>query len=311
MSSKHTVRLERYAGNPILEADPEHRWENYHVSNPGAALFDGKVHIAYRASSQDKKGPGINWGVSRIGLAISHNGTDIVERRPEPLIGLEGEEEYLIEPNGVEDPRITKIGDTYYIVYAVTSPRGDRIALATTRDFRTVTKHGVLMREFEQRTAGLFPEKINGKFVLMHRIVPNIWISESDDLRTFTNTRLVMDTHVLPWCEVKLGISAPPIRTRNAWAVIFHGRDRHRCYRQGIAWLDIEDPARVIKVQPEPILEPVEPYEASEGFIPNCVYACGAVVLNERVFVYYGASDTVACVASMPRDLLDLTPART
>ena len=306
MSNKQIVRLERYAGNPILTADPAHPWEDYHVSNAGATLYDGKIYIAYRASSVEKKRPGANWGISRIGLAISENGVDIVERRPEPLISRKGEDTYLIDPNGVEDPRITKIGDTYYIVYATTSARGDRIALATTQDFRTIKKHGVLMPEFEQRAAGFFPEKINGKFLLMHRIIPNIWISESEDLKTFTNTRLVMDTHILPWCEVKMGISAPPIRTRNAWALIFHGRDRHRCYRQGIAWLDLEDPTKVIKVQKEPILEPVEPYEASEGFIPNCVYACGAVILKETVFVYYGASDTVACVASMPREMLEL-----
>lgn len=306
MAADNLVRLERYAGNPILTANPEHRWEDYHVSNSGATIYKGKIYIAYRASSLDKKSPGNAWGISRIGLAISSNGVDIDERRPEPLIDLVGEDDYLLGPNGVEDPRITKIGDTYYIVYATTSLRGDRIALATTKDFKTVEKHGLLMGHFEQRTAGLFPEKINGKFILMHRLAPNIWISESEDLKTFTNTRLVMDTHILPWCEVKMGLSAPPIRTRNAWALIFHGRDRHRCYRQGIAWLDLEEPWKVIKVQQEPILEPVEPYEATEGFIPNCVYACGAVELNDTVFVYYGASDTVACVATMPREMLEL-----
>jgi len=306
VSSKDIVRLERYAGNPILRSNPEHAWENYHVSNSGAALYDGKIYIAYRASSLDKKSPGNQWGVSRIGLAVSHNGFDIAERRAEPLIGLEGEEDWVLAPSGVEDPRVTKIGDTYYIVYATTSALGDRIALATTRDFETVEKHGLLMGYLEQRTAGLFPEKIDGKFVLLHRPTPNIWIAESEDLKTFAKSRLVMDTHVLPWCEVKMGMSAPPIRTRNAWALIFHGRDRHRCYRQGIAWLDLEDPSKVIKAQKEPILEPVEPYEATEGFIPNCVYACGAVERNGTVFVYYGASDTVACVATMPRDMLEL-----
>ena len=124
------------------------------------------------------------------------------------MIGLEREEEWILDPSGVEDPRVTKIGDIYYIVYATTSALGDRIALATTRDFKTVEKHGLLQGYFEQRTAGLFPEKINGKFVLLHRLTPNIWISESEDLKTFSQPTVILQPDAQdPVCREFYGLS--------------------------------------------------------------------------------------------------------
>jgi predicted GH43/DUF377 family glycosyl hydrolase len=178
--------------------------------------------------------------------------------------------------------------------------------LASTTDFREFKKHGLIVRNTSQRTGGLFPEKINEQYILMHRPMPNIWISESPNLIDWGKSRMIMDTSVLPWCELKLGICAPPVRTQKAWAVIFHGKDRNCVYRLGIFWLDLNNPGKVLKIQEEPILEPEATYETGDGITGNCIYACGAIVKDGLVFVYYGAGDSYGCVATMPQEMLEL-----
>jgi predicted GH43/DUF377 family glycosyl hydrolase len=267
---------------------------------------DGRIHILYRGAGITPKSPGSKFHVATIGHAVSDDGFSIVERSDYPVIDTLGEDEMIFGINGVEDPRITKIGDTYYIVYVITSACWDRLALASTKDFKTFKKHGLIVKDIAQRTGGLFPEKINGDYFLMHRPIPNIWISRSSDLKDWKDSRMILTNEVLPWCEAKLGICAPPIRTEKAWAVIFHGKDRNAVYRLGIFWLDLEDPYKVLKVQEEPILEPGAPEETSNGITGNCIYACGAVVKDNTVFVYYGAGDSVGCVATMPKEMLEL-----
>ena len=302
------IKLTRYEHNPILLPRPYTAWDTVGAFNPGAEIDDdGRIHILYRGAGVSPKGgvPG-KFHVATIGHAVTDDGFNIVERSNFPVIDLMGEENTIWGITGVEDPRITKIGDTYYIVYAITSHNWDRLALASTKDFKTYKKHGLIVREMSQRTGGLFPEKINGKYVLMHRPIPNIFVSESPDLKEWGNTKMLMDNQVLPWCAEKLGISAQPIKTKKAWAIIFHGKDRHRVYRLGIFWLDLEDPYKVLKIQETPILEPEAPYETQNGITGNCIYACGAVVKDGTVFVYYGAGDSVGCVATMPQEMLEL-----
>jgi len=228
-----------------------------------------------------------------------------------PLIDITGEDASLVNVTGVEDPRITEIDGTYYIVYAVSSDSFDRLALATTADFKTIQKHGILCDDWSQRTGALFPEKINGKFMLLHRPVPCIWLSESSDLKCWDKSRILLNNDILPWTKFKLGVCGVPIRTKNAWAVIFHGKDLQDTYRLGIFWLDLEDPYKVLYVQPEPILEPMMDYETKEGITGNCVYSCGHVILNGRLIVYYGAADSTLCAASMPVSMLELPEERT
>jgi beta-1,2-mannobiose phosphorylase / 1,2-beta-oligomannan phosphorylase len=301
------AKLTRYKDNPILMPRPYNAFDTVGAFNPGAVMDDdGRIHILYRGAGCMPKHPGCDFHVATIGHAVTEDGFNIIERSEHPVIDLLGEDKMIFGITGVEDPRITRIGDTYYIVYAITSDCWDRLALASTKDFKTYKKHGLIVKDIEQRTGGLFPEKINGKFILMHRPIPNIWISESSDLVHWENPKMILTNEVLPWCEIKLGICAPPIRTKKAWAVIFHGKDRHFAYRLGIFWLDLEDPRKVLKVQAEPILEPETPYETRKGMTGNCVYACGAVVKNGTVFVYYGAGDSYGCVATMPQEMLEL-----
>jgi beta-1,2-mannobiose phosphorylase / 1,2-beta-oligomannan phosphorylase len=303
------VKLERYAGNPIIAANPKCDWENQCAFNPGAIMHEGKVHILYRAAGKNPKTPGARFYEARIGLAISENGYDVTYRHPDPVIEWdadEGKRLGLFGINGVEDPRITKIEDTYYIVYTVTSACWDRLALASTKDFKIFKKHGLIVGDIAQRTGALFPDKIDGKFFLMHRPIPNIWVSESRDMKSFTKPKMILTNKVLPWCEMKLGVCNPPIRTKNAWAVIFHGRDRWNTYRLGIFWLDLNDPTKVLRIQSEPIMEPEADYELKDGITSNCIYACGAVEKDGKLLVYYGACDQYTCVATVPIENIEL-----
>ncbi len=292
------VTLKRYDKNPILTAIPEHSWESRHVSNAGVVVKDGRVHILYRAEGDDMRPSTLNtWPVSRIGHAISDDGFTISERFPQPAIDIDGEE--MPFTDGVEDARIAEIDGKYHIVYCTTSVIPEVLSYATSDDLLTFKKHGILMPDFSQRTGGLLPEKIDGEYVLFHRILPHMWISRSSDLKTWHSSKILLHTRLGHWTEVKLGIGATPIRTDQAWVVFIHGKDRDRVYRLGVIWLDLEDPSKVIKVQDEPILEPVEEYEV-KGFVDNVLYTCGAAVLGDEVAVYYGCGDQCLAVATVP-----------
>ncbi len=106
----------------------------------------------------------------------------------------------------------------------------------------------------------------------------------------------------IPRSECHIWSALPPA----GLAVIFHGKDLKGTYRLGIFWLDLKDPAKVLYIQPEPILEPEEPYETTRGITGNCVYSCGHVIKDGRLIVYYGAADSTLCAASMPAEMLEL-----
>lgn len=301
------VKLTRYQHNPILSGTGRgDEWDSRGAFNAGAILHEGKVHFLYRGEGIRPRSPGNRFWLGTIGHAVSTDGFTIEERSSEPVINITGEDPMIVGINGVEDPRITKIGDTYYIVYAISSACWDRLTLASTKDFKTYVKHGLIVKNIAQRTGALFPEKINGQYVLMHRPIPNIWVSTSPDLKNWGDAKMILTNEILPWTRVKLGVCGPPIRTEKAWAVIFHGKDLDETYRLGIFWLDLENPAKVLFVQPEPILEPEMDYETTKGITGNCVYSCGQVVKDGQVIVYYGAADSTLCAATMPVEMLEL-----
>jgi beta-1,2-mannobiose phosphorylase / 1,2-beta-oligomannan phosphorylase len=298
------VKLTRYDRNPILAAIPEHQWESKHVSNAGATVKDGKVHILYRAEGEDTRPSTYHtWPVSRMGLAISSDGFTIDERLPEPVIDITGEQHP--HTDGVEDARIACIDGLYHAVYCTTSIFPECLALATSPDLIHWDKHGTLMPEYSQRTAGLLPEKIDGEYVLFYRVLPHMWVARSHDLKTWHDHKIVLRTRYGHWTEVKMGIGGTPIKTDQAWVTFIHGKDRNAVYRLGVCWLDLEDPSKVLKVQEEPVLEPQEPYEL-EGFVGNAVYTCGAAVLGGECFVYYGCADTCLAVATVAMKTLRL-----
>lgn len=289
------LRLERYHGNPILEPRGS-GWESRAVFNCAVAYDGHVVHMLYRAVAKDDP-----VYISRFGYASSSNGLDF-QRAEEPV--FEPQEDY--EAFGCEDPRITRIGDRFYITYTALSQRafsgsGNRVALASTTDFKEYQRHGVILPEFEDKDAVLFPEKIGGKYVMFHRIMPDIWIAYSDDLLHWHGHKVVMRPRPGYWDGVKIGAGAPPLKTECGWLLFYHGVDEDLIYRLGVALFDLHDPSKLIARGEEPILEPEEEYER-EGDVPNVVFTCGAIEKDGLYYVYYGGADTVIGVATIAKD---------
>lgn len=296
-----SMELERYEGNPLL-APTKNWWETKAVFNCAAARSNGRVHILYRAMGDDN--------VSRFGYACTENGLKVVKRDDIPAYESVGDE---LERLGVEDPRITRIDDTYYITYTGVSlypcsetrpsphksvPWRCRVGLISTKDFITYRKHGCILPDMDNKDVVLFPEKIKGKYVLLHRIFPSIWMAYSEDLINWHDHRLLMRVQPDSWDCNRIGAGAPPIKTEAGWVNFYHGVDHQRNYRLGIMLLDLEDPSKVLGKSSEPVLSPQEDYE-KHGLVPNVVFTCGAIEKDGHYYVYYGGADKVVGVATM------------
>lgn len=285
------MRLERYAGNPILTPIAEHEWESRTVFNCGITQIDGAVVMIYRAQGMENN-------VSRLGFAVSTDGFSF-SRLDRPVFEPADE----TEVKGVEDPRLTRIGDEVHMLYTAWSPNNIQVAMASTSNFFTWKRHGIVLPGPDNKDAALFPRKIGGRYVMFHRIPPSIWLAYSDDLIHWGDYQKIMDPRSGNWDDLKLGAGGPPIETERGWLVIYHGVDRNKVYRLGVALLDLENPARVLHWPEADILAPEEPWE-KVGDIPNVVFTCGTAELNDTYFVYYGGADKVIAVATAPRAAL-------
>ncbi len=299
------VKLVRSPKNPIIEPRAEIAWEIMATFNPGAAKNGEVIHILYRAVNEHN--------ISSIGHATTTDGETIVDRSLEPALAPVDPWEEL----GCEDPRITAFDGGFYVFYTAYSRRGPRIALASTNDFRSYERYGLVGPDYDDKDAALFPQLIRGKFAVVHRIEPNIELAFYDSVKQMEKfsqnpysknylKSIEANTIMKPkwkWEEKKVGIGPPPIRTNAGWIVIYHGVDSNTVYRAGAALLDLENPFRVIGRTPEPILEPEEDFERV-GVVPNVVFPVGAVVVKDELKVFYGGADRICCVASVPMKLL-------
>lgn len=203
---------------------------------------------------------------------------------------------------GMEDPRITKIGDTFYINYTAVSPNGASTALITTRDFNTYQRFGNIFLP-ENKDVVIFPEKIGGTYYCFNRPVPkgigspDIWLSESEDLIHWGRHRHFYGVSD-GWENGRIGGGAPPFKTPKGWLEIYHAADRNNRYCLGVFLLDAEDPGRIIAKSKEPLLEPEMDYE-TQGFFGQVVFTCGALLEEECVKIYYGAADNSICMAEI------------
>lgn len=208
------------------------------------------------------------------------------------------------EAFGIEDPRISLIEGTYYIDYVAVSPLGVTTCLASTKDFSTFERHGVIFCP-ENKDVAIFPEQIDGKFYALHR--PDsplfkrneMWLAESPNLFCWGNHRYLMGTRAGYWDETKIGASAAPFRIDAGWLEIYHGADRNNRYYLGAVLLDGQQPWKIIVRSDKPILEPQADYEC-EGFFGNVVFSCGLLFEDEKLKIYYGAADTAVCYAELP-----------
>ena len=216
--------------------------------------------------------------------------------------------EHPLEAFGVEDPRVTRIGDTYWINYTAVSSAGIATALASSPDLRQFQRHGVIFSP-PNRDVTIFPEKLGGRYLALHRPMPEdigrpaIWLASSPDLLSWGDHRLVASARPGKWDDLKVGGGAVPFRVqargRSAWLAVYHGVTKTPLtYSLGALLLDGEDPSRVIGRSREPILFPEAAYER-KGFFGNVVFSCGLIAEGDLVRIYYGASDGVTCVADL------------
>jgi predicted GH43/DUF377 family glycosyl hydrolase len=308
---KEHIQFERYAQNPILEPIKEHSWESKAVFNP-AAWYDGRrTHLLYRAMSDDN--------TSVFGYAALDDDMSVHERLPDPVyVPRKPFEQKNISGgnSGCEDPRITKLGDRLYVCYtAFDGVNSPRVALTSigAKDFlnkKWKWEDPVLISPpgIDDKDACVFPQKINGKYVIIHRIGNDIDIAFARHMRFGKRVWLEEHKWLKPrpghWDSLKVGISAPPLKTKRGWILIYHGvsEDDH-IYRVGAVLLDSRDPEHIIGRTDYPLFEPETSYE-KQGQVGNVVFPCGAAIINDTVYMYYGGGDSVVGVAYMKVDKL-------
>lgn len=294
--------VQRYEHNPILTKD-DVPYPVATVHNAGVTKWNDRYIMLFRSHLRN--------GRSIIGLAESTDGFHF-KVRPEPFLepvnnGFFAEyEEY-----GVEDCRITAINGEFLLTYSAYSRHGVRIALAKTKNFQTVERVA-LISQADMRNVVIFPEKIEGCYARLDRphseISPwAVWISYSPDLIHWGRSQAVMKPMQYHWDEMKIGPGAPPIRTDKGWLHIYHGVFKTMdgaVYRLGVALHDLKDPAKIVGIADEWILQPEDPWEVT-GYVHNVVFTCGAVAEDDgTVKIYWGAADTVMCVGTAKIDEL-------
>jgi predicted GH43/DUF377 family glycosyl hydrolase len=218
--------------------------------------------------------------------------------------------------SGCEDPRLTRMGDTIYMLYTAFNGRSDpRVALTqiSLDDFLTRRwnwSRPVLISppNLSDKDAAIFPKKIKGKYAILHRLGTSIWLDLANDLKFEGNKWLGGHIFMSPKDEMpdtdKLGISGPPIETKYGWLLLYHAASRKTqplTYYVSAALLDLNDPSKVLARRKVPILEPEMPYELY-GQVNNVVFPCGAAIMGEDLFVYYGGADSVIGIATMKVD---------
>jgi predicted GH43/DUF377 family glycosyl hydrolase len=332
-----SFNLERYPSNrepkPILTPRADVEWEAKAVFNPSVIYDDGKFKMLYRTYPKDLENgelrltrPGYRFKnqVSSIGYAESTDGIHF-ERRDNPFISP-GEPYDMF---GCEDPRMTKIEDTFYITYtAIDSSleHGEekpniRIALATTKDFITVEKHGIIGPGSRSKAAAFFSEPVNsGKIgfamtttsdsansaimIRYYDSFEDVTKSSFDEWETFlSETPATLGTTWWLYRGPELG--AAPIKTDRGWLFIFSAEAMNDTWTIGAALTDLNEPHKLIARTPGNIMQAVTEYER-EGLVDNVTFPEGAVIKGDELYVYYGAADTVIGLATCKlNELLD------
>jgi predicted GH43/DUF377 family glycosyl hydrolase len=289
----------RHEGNPILTS-ADWPYPAHTVFNAGATrLQDGTTLLLCRV--EDRR------GLSHLCAARSLNGVDGWTIDAEPTL-YPDPERFPEELWGIEDPRITFVEElgAYVVAYTAYSRGGPGVALATTEDFRTFVRYGLVMQP-DDKDAALLPRRINGSFALIHRpSTPSgahIWMSFSPDLRNWGNHKLVLRARLGAWWDANhIGLSPPLIETPRGWLMLYHGvrRTGAGClYRLGVALLDLENPDRCLLRGDSWIFGPEAEYER-EGDVGYVAFPCGYTLGedDDTINLYYGAADTRIALAT-------------
>lgn len=315
------IALARSEENPIISPRPENSWEAWQTFNPGVILLDDKIHFLYRAIGPD--------GISRLGYAVSSDGITLDERLPYPVYehkinlpaGRQEERVFNIYSyfsggswGGAEDPRPVRVDeeDVLYMTYTACD-NGLRVGLTSIKVDDFLNKKWKWKPPFLISPPGeihknwlIFPEKINGRYAILHSLKPNIQIEyvpslefdDNDYINSFHGGRPQKGS----WDKWLRGAGAPPVKTKDGWLLFYHALDNDWSkYKVGAMLLDLYDPTKILHRSKEPVLVPKESYE-NNGYKPGIVYVSGAVVKDGNLLVYYGCSDSYISVAYAPLD---------
>ena len=290
----------RVSNEPILSPEGA-TWEAAGTFNPAVVFHDGKFVMLYRA--QDRA------GTSRLGYAVSSDGMHFT-RRPEPVLVPETEYE---KDGGVEDPRLQKFGDTYYLTYTGYNKKDAQLCLATSHDLLHWERKGVILPAYRgnwnkgwTKSGAIVPERIDGKYWMY-------WLGTAAD-RT-DQMGLSWSTDLLHWTEATetpvlakrpgkfdsrvVEPGPPPVLTEQGMVLIYNGADDKLVYRTGVAIFDATDPRKVLYRSDAPIFSPEKEWE-KVGQVPNVVFVEGLLGQKERWLFYYGGADKYVGVAEAP-----------
>jgi len=293
----------RHGGNPILSAE-DWPYPVNAVFNPAAANVDDQTVLLARV--EDRR------GISHLAVARSANGVDSWTIDPQPL--LAPDDAVASELWGFEDPRIVWIDELGRFVITCTAygPAGPAVFLATTEDFRSVDRHGII-RQPEDKNAALLPYRIDGRWILFHRPKTQfggghgeILLSRSNDLVDWSAPEQVLQPRAGAWWDsLRIGLGPPPVRTEHGWLLVYHGVKETvagQIYRVGLALVDLDEPTRVLHRLPSWVLAPLAAYERN-GDVPNVVFPCGLLQAPDGIVrLYYGAADSSICLATARLD---------
>lgn len=298
--------------HPVIEPRLENTfwWERNGTFNAGVTEYHDQVVLLYRAYD--------DFRISRLGMAHSKDGITFT-RYNNPAIDTDPNDPH--ERLGIEDPRITNINNTYYIVHTVASYHGIgkgsdvrgimdhipwrvRVAMHSTTDFKHYAHWGVLLPDVSAKNSCLLPEKINGQFGLYYRENTDegetLKLTFSTDFRHWSPSQTIIWPKAEVWQQFKFGTGSQPITTPDGFLMVYHAVDNQQVYRLGLIFFDRHDPSKILWYS-DSILEPTTLYE-KEGYVPNVVYCCGALIRNQELWIYYGGADKV-----IGRAILDLS----
>jgi len=339
--------LERLADNPLIAPDdvPASRadWQVVGAFNPGVATYGDEIILLLRVAERprdvaedEEVAPIYNAETGKVEyLRVKHNDPEL--QRVDSRVFFYKGKMYLTsishlrlarskdgrcfnvdtepavfpaehyESFGLEDPRITKLNDEFYITYKVVSEFGICTALLKTKDFKKFTRKGIIFCP-ENLDVVLFPKKIDGQFCALTRPVPKnigppaIWLSFSPDGLHWGRYKPIILPREGKFDACKVGPSCVPIVTDAGWLEIYHGTDETDRYCLGAALLDLKEPSSVIARSEKPLMKPQADYELN-GFYGNVIFASGAVVnCDGQITVYYGAADSFTAAATTTID---------
>jgi beta-1,4-mannooligosaccharide/beta-1,4-mannosyl-N-acetylglucosamine phosphorylase len=322
--------LHRCAKNPVLtKADVP--YESELAFNAGVVKYCGKYVMVFRNDFGAKEQGFADFAAGRrkdppplrvnLGIAYSDNGVDW-KVAPKPCFAID---DLKGEITHAYDPRLTVIDGRVYMCFATNTKHGLRAGIAVTDDFE---KFDILhLTVPDNRNMVLFPERIGGRYIRLERPFPvysrggkdrfDTWLSASPDLRYWGDSELVLAVEDVPFADDKIGPAAPPVRTEKGWLTTFHAVDRDdvnrgkngwektwtKRYTGGIMLLDLADPSKVVGMSKQPLIAPEAPYETSGGYRNDVIFPGGMILEDSgEVKIYYGAADTVECLATADVD---------